>query len=423
MTVDLNLSAFAVKLLNKIDTPLRQNLLVLFTAGLLFWSSLASLLPTLPLYLEEVGASKQQIGILMGSFAIGLLLFRPWLGNLADQQGRKIVLLIGMVVVAIAPLGYELTTNVQLLMVLRAFHGISIAAFATGYIALVADLAPPSHRGEIIGYMSLVNPIGLALGPALGGYLQAAVDNTALFLLSAGLGGLGLLCILPIVNPPVQKQAQVENHNSNFWRMLFSPRVRVPAFVMLMVGLTVGTLHTFAPLFIKSTRVDLNPGLFYTASAISSFSGRLFIGRASDRLGRGLFVTVGLALYSLSMVLMCLANNASTFLLAALIEGAGGGTLIPMISTLMADRSLPQERGRVFAICIAGFDFGIAIAGPIGGFAADQFGYRLSFGLAAALTGLGMIVFLTQCSKNLPTSLRFALGRGQDYYALNGIQD
>jgi MFS family permease len=411
-----------VKVLNIIDTQLQRNLLILFTAGLLFWSSLTSLLPTLPLYLEEVGASKQQIGVLMGSFAIGLLLFRPWLGSLADQRGRKIVLLIGMVVVAIAPLGYELTTYIPLLIVLRAFHGISIAAFATAYIALVADLAPTSNRGEIIGYMSLVNPIGLAVGPALGGYLQAAAGNTALFLLSAALGGLGVLCILPIVNPPIDK-LQTKNPNSNFWQMLVSPRVRVPAFVMLMVGLTIGTLHTFAPLYIKSTQVELNPGLFYTASAISSFSGRVFTGRASDRLGRGLFVTIGLVFYSISMVLMYLANNASIFLLAALIEGVGGGTLIPMIATLMADRSLPQERGRIFAICIAGFDFGIAIAGPIVGFAAEQVGYRISFGFTAALTGLGMIVFLTQSSKTLPTSLRFALGRGQDYYALNAIQD
>ncbi|TBR58928.1 MFS transporter [Westiellopsis prolifica IICB1] len=411
-----------MRLLNKIDTELQRNLLILFTAGLLFWSSLTSLLPTLPLYLEEVGASKQQIGVLMGSFAIGLLLFRPWLGSLADKRGRKIVLLIGMVVVAIAPLGYEITTSIPLLIVLRAFHGISIAAFATAYIALVADLAPASNRGEIIGYMSLVNPVGLAIGPALGGYLQAAAGNTALFLLSAALGGLGVLCILPIVNPPVDKQ-ETKNLDSNFWRMLISPRVRVPAFVMLMVGLTIGTLHTFAPLYIKSTQVDLNPGLFYTASAISSFSGRVFTGKASDRLGRGLFVTIGLVFYSLSMVLMYLANNASTFLLAALVEGIGGGTLIPMIATLMADRSLPQQRGRIFAICIAGFDFGIAIAGPIVGFAAEQVGYRISFGFTAALTGLAMIVFLTQSSKTLRTSLRFALGRGQDYYALNAIQD
>lgn len=410
-----------MKVFHKFNSQLRRNLLTLFTAGLLFWSSLSSLLPTLPLFFEDSGASKQQIGIIMGSFAIGLLLFRPWLGRLADKRGRKIVLLIGILVAAIAPLGYQFITSIHLLITLRAFHGISIAAFATAYIALVADLAPPSHRGEIIGYMSLVNPMGLAIGPALGGYLQAGIGDTALFVFSAGSACLGVLCVLPIVNPPVQTVEQTEVENTNFWRILFSPRVRVPAFVMLMIGLAVGGLHTFVALFIKSTQVDLNPGLFYTAAAISSFTGRLFVGRASDRFGRGLFVTIGLMMYSLSMLILWQAFNPSTFLIAAFIEGAGGGTLIPMISTLMADRSLPQERGRIFALCIAGFDVGIAIAGPVLGFLAEQVGYRNIFVVSAGLTAIGILVFLTQSSKDLPTSVRFALGRAQDAYALNKL--
>ncbi|MDH6101046.1 MFS transporter, partial [Chrysosporum ovalisporum ANA283AFssAo] len=85
-----------MKVLHTLDPELRRNLLILFTAGLLFWSSLASLLPTLPLYIEDIGANSQQIGIIMGSFAIGMLMFRPWCSDLADRRGRKIVLLIGM---------------------------------------------------------------------------------------------------------------------------------------------------------------------------------------------------------------------------------------------------------------------------------------------------------------------------------------
>ena len=118
---------------------------------------MASLLPTLPLYIEHVGASKQQIGIVMGSFAIGLLLCRPYLGRMADERGRKLVLIIGVLAAALAPLGYAVVKSIPLLMALRAFHGISIAAFTTAYSALVTDIAPPDKRGEIIGNMSLVN--------------------------------------------------------------------------------------------------------------------------------------------------------------------------------------------------------------------------------------------------------------------------
>ena len=93
----------------------RKNLLVLFAAGLLFWISMASLLPTLPLYIEHIGASKQEIGIVMGAFAIGLLPSRAWLGPMADRRGRKIVLIIGPIVGTIAALGYLLLKTVPAL--------------------------------------------------------------------------------------------------------------------------------------------------------------------------------------------------------------------------------------------------------------------------------------------------------------------
>jgi MFS family permease len=406
-----------VKTFDTFDAELRKNLLMLFAAGLFFWSGLASLLPTLPLYIEHIGASKQEIGIVMGSFAIGMLLCRPSMGALADTRGRKVVLLIGMSVAAIAPLGYLFVKSIIPLMVIRAFHGISIAAFATAYIALVSDLAPEHRRGEVVGYMSLVNPLGVALGPAIGGFLQASAGYTPLFLSSAALGSMGLLCIIPIVNPPIITKPH-NSKNDNFWQILTSPRVRIPAIVLLLSGLTLGSLHTFISLFIKSTGVDLNPGFFFSAAAVSSFSCRLFSGKASDRYGRGLFVTMSLIAYTLSIICVWQANNSFMFLLGALMEGAASGTLIPMISVLMTDRALPHERGRIFGASLMGFDIGLAIAGPIFGTFAETLGYRNMFGLTTGLTVIAMIIFLTQSSRNIPQSLRFAFGRTEDIYAV-----
>ncbi|WP_335135004.1 MFS transporter [Nostoc sp.] len=400
----------------------RSQMLILFTAGLLFWSSISSLLPTLPLYIDDVGASKQEIGIVMGSFAIGLLLSRPTLGRLADERGRKIVLVIGTIVAAIAPFGYLATQSIPLLILVRIFHGISIAAFTTGYSALIADLATNETRGEIIGYMSLTTPLGLAIGPALGGYLEATSGYGILFLLSAELGFVALLGIVQVTNPPMQTQEQTEANNPNFWQILASPRVRIPTIVMLLVGLSLGAVHTFVSLFLKSTQVDFNGGLFFTAGAISSFSIRVFAGKASDRFGRGLFITFGIFCYVLALILLWQADSTIFFLLAAIAEGSGGGTLISMMITMMADRSLPQERGQVFAICIAGLDLGIAIAAPLLGTIADQVGYRNMFGYGAVITSVALVIFLTQSSKNLSSSLRFALGRAPDVYALNNLK-
>lgn len=408
-----------------IEPQPRRNLLTLFTTGLLFWSSLASLLPTLPLYVQSVGGTKQQIGFVMGAFAIGLLFSRPQLGKMADSRGRKQVLLLGTLVAATAPLCYLLAKSIPLLLCIRAFHGISIAAFTTAYSALVTDLSPPGKRGELIGYMSLVSPIGMAVGPAMGGFLQAWVGYTPLFLMSASFATMALFCTRQIVEPSwgdlaKQKLLSEDKDQKKYWQMLWNPRVRIPALVLFLVGLVFGTLSTFMPLFVQETEASFNPGLFYSTAAIASFSMRLVTGRASDKYGRGLFISGGLICYFFSMFLLYSANNSSAFLIAALVEGCAGGTVLPMMVTLMSDRCQPQERGRLFSLCIGGFDLGIAIAGPTLGFVAEQVGYRNMFGFAAGFACLALVIFVTQCSKDLSHSVRFAIGRGKDVYALNG---
>ena len=426
-----------MKVLSTLEPQQRKNLLVLFAAGLLFWASLGSLLPTLPLYVEDVGGTMQQIGLVMGSFAIGLLLCRPKLGKLADQRSRKLVVLIGMAVVAVAPLGYLFVKSIPLLLLIRAFHGISIAAYTTGNSALIVDLSPVEKRGELIGYMSLTNPIGIAIGPAIGGFLQEQAGYTPLFLFSFGVGLLGFFLACQVKEPPIThepveapvmgaqgSESQTDNvsvkpESDKFWQMLGSPRLRIPALVLLLTGLVFGAVATFVALYIREAKVDFNPGWFYTAAAMSSFSIRLITGRASDRYGRGVFLTASLVCYALGMLFLSQAQSAVYFLLAGLLEGAGGGTLIPMMIALISDRSHPHERGRVFSLCMGGFDVGIAIAGPVLGTFAQQLGYQGIFSLTTGLAVLALIVFITQNSKDLPHSLRFATGRGRDVYALN----
>lgn len=411
-----------MKILTIVEAQRRQNLQILFVAGLLFWSGLASLLPALPQYVEDIGGTKQQVGIVMGSFAIGLLLLRTTLGRMADQRSRKLVVIIGAAVAAIAPLGYLFVHSIGGLMVIRAFHGVSLAAFTTGYSALVVDLSPVEKRGELIGYMSLVNPIGMALGPAIGGFLQAGVGYSPLFLFAGGLGGLSLLFtsqVSELERNDLHNRATSNAPSTSMWRLVFSPRLRVAALVFLLVGLSFGALGTFVTLFIRSTGVPLNPGLFFTAAAIASFSLRLLTGQASDKYGRGVFITGSLVCYGISMFILSQANSPQAFLLAGLIEGAGSGMLIPMMIALISDRSFSDERGRVFSICVGGFDLGIAIAGPVFGFVAEILSYRGIFSLTTCLAGLALIIFMTQCNKNLSSSVRFALGRDRDLYAVD----
>lgn len=407
------------------DPKRQRSLLILFIAGLCFWTSITALLPTLPLYVEFLGGTKQQIGWVMGAFALGLLPSRFWFGPLADRKGRKLILLIGTIVAMIAPWGYLWAKSILIMLFLRAFHGISVAAFTLGYSALVADIAPVERRGEVIGYMSLVAPIGMAIGPAVGGSLQASFGYDPIFLSSAGFAFLAFIGICQVSEPRREQPPIISSSISwrqkglSYFKMLWSPPLRIPAVVMLMIGLIFGTLVTFLPLAVKESGLNFNAGLFYSTAAIASFLVRVPTGRASDRYGRGLFITGGLICYFLAMLLLSQTTKSNIILLAAALEGMGAGVVIPMMITLITDRCLPEERGKFFSLCLTGFDVGIAIAGPIFGSIAEQWGYPIIFALDAVLAFIAIISFAGFSNKTVHLSLKFAMGQAKDVYSLN----
>jgi MFS family permease len=406
---------------DQLEPEQRRSLIVLFSAGLLFWMSIAILLPTLPAYIDKIGIGQEHLGWIMGSFAIGLLATRSIVGKLADTRGRKFVLLIGTMVAAIAPLGYLAVTSVPLLMLIRAFHGVSIAAFTTAYSALVVDVSPIQKRGEIIGYMSLANPVGVALGPALGGYLQVAGLYSTIFWISIIFGllsylGANQLTAKPLI-PATPDSDKIQSPTS-IGQIMTNPALSIPAAVLLLIGFPFGALHTFMPLYIQSSHINLNPGLFYTMAAMASFSARTVIGSRSDRYGRGIFIAGSLCCYTLGMCFLAKGGSAINFIAGAILEGLGTGTLIPMVIALVSDRSQPAHRGQVLSTCTAGLDLGIAIASPLFGAVVARLGYHGVFTIGAGLAFAAILLFLGWGNQTMRQSIGFCIGRNKDSYRL-----
>ncbi|MDJ0510560.1 MAG: MFS transporter [Crocosphaera sp.] len=398
----------------------KRSLGSLLLIGLFFWISITTLLPTLPTYIKYLGGTRAHVGLVMGSFAIGLLSSRTGLGYLADTKSRKLVLCIGIVVAGLAPLGYLLIKAVFPLIAVRAIHGVSIAAFTTAYSALVVDLSPLKQRGELIGYMSLVQPIGMSMGPALGGLLQENFGYPILFIVSAIFGFLGLFLVATIqekANFEHKKNTNFQGKARNFQQMLFSHSLLIPALILFLFGLLFGTLITFLPLFLEESNLGFNAGLFYTVSAIASFSSRIFSGQASDRYGRGLLITGSIVCYFLSMILLNQATGSTQLLLAAIFQGIGSGILIPTLIALISDRSSFVERGRVFSVCLGGFDLGMAFAGPVVGTLGSNLSYPTIFIISSGLALMAFLLFITQCNQTVKSSFRFALGKEKDLYS------
>src|SRR5690625_2596780 len=81
------------------------------------------LLPTLPLYIKQLGVSESQVGLIIGIFTLSAVVARPIIGGLLDLYGRRIFIIWGLVVFALFMYLYSWVSGIILLLLLRIFHG------------------------------------------------------------------------------------------------------------------------------------------------------------------------------------------------------------------------------------------------------------------------------------------------------------
>src|SRR5699024_7728567 len=91
-------------------------------------------LPTLPLFVKELGVSDQLIGVIVGIFTFSALLFRPYAGKSLETKGRKFVYMLGLSIFVISVGAYAFIASITLLVMMRIVQGIGwgFSTTATG---------------------------------------------------------------------------------------------------------------------------------------------------------------------------------------------------------------------------------------------------------------------------------------------------
>ena len=132
------------------------------------WSSLL----LMPLYLDHLGATRTDVGVVLGAAAVGGLVVRPLVGWALDRVGRKPTLVVGTAFLSVGMASVAAIEAVGLVAILvHVALGIGMATLFTGYFTFAADVIPASRRTEglalfgISGLVTmLVNPIAQQLG-------------------------------------------------------------------------------------------------------------------------------------------------------------------------------------------------------------------------------------------------------------------
>lgn len=356
-------------------------------ATLAFFGSFQLQLPTLPLYILYIGGNESQIGLILGIFTVTATGLRPFVGRASDRRGRRAFLLGGALIFAIAPVLYSLTTSVPMLLALRLFHGAGIALFTTAATALIADLAPPARQGEAMGYFGMFSNLAMAIAPALGMVILSSSDFSVLFLASATVALFALILSLFIREP---QTLMAPNHGR---AALISRRALIPTLLVVCLTTTYGAIITFLPLF-AGQRGLANPGLYFTAYAVSLFLTRAVAGNLSDRYGRGPVLLPGFLALALATGLLGWATSAPALLALGFLYGIGFGAVHPALMAYLLDRTGDEGRGAAMGTFTAGFDLGIGAGSMVGGLLAERMGMSLMFGLAALPALAGPVIFV-----------------------------
>jgi MFS family permease len=338
------------------------------------------LIPALPPYAATFGATKSQIGLVVGIYSIAATAARLLTGRLLDRLGRKPFVIAGFLLFAAAAASYGLARSLPALLLLRVLHGVGWGWALTAMGTLVADLAPPARRGEAVGYWGLAPTLAMSFGPLLGSALLKRGGNQAAFA-AAALLALGAAALAaPIREPPHESGAEERA------RAGVPHGALLPSATVFLSSLSYGAILAFLPVELAAS--PGRSGLFFTLYALTILVARPLAGRLSDRAGRPAVIHPGLAIGALGTALLGGVQDVRVLAAAAVLYGAGiAGAVFPGLMALTVDRAPVALRGAALAVFFSAYDLSIAGGAVLLGPLYDRFGFA-----AMALAAAGAVV-------------------------------
>lgn len=177
---------------------------------------------------QQLGANLVQVGLLSALPMVASSITQPYWGRLSDRTGkRKLFIVLGETIAGIAYLLMMRLTEVWYLIfgltILEGFWSMSNVAWS----ALIIDMAKPSERGRVMGYLNSIGVGGMALGVFLAGIMYDAIGFTVNFAVSAAMMFVSAALVWAWIDerrkaamPSVEPESKVGTSNLPMLRML-----------------------------------------------------------------------------------------------------------------------------------------------------------------------------------------------------------
>lgn len=332
-----------------------------------------ALLPTFPFFVTYLGGDAQTIGLATALFSIASIISRPFAGRMVDTTGRRTVLTLGLIGMALMPMGYFFAAGIASAIVFRTAHGLFHAASSNASASWVADIVPHERMGEGIGMYGLSMAISTAVAPAAGLALMHAFGFQPLF----GMATLMAVVAL-IIGLSIGKRDYTLDRGPLRWRQLFERRSLPAAVTQFFYMMSYGVIEVYVAIYAESCGLP-GAGIYFIFIAIATIATRLVMGRRIDRCSESLMVYGGNITIIAGILLLVFIHTTPAYLLSAILLGYSFGTLQPALQT-MAMRPVPSERrGAAGSTFFVAFDLGIALGGYLAGLLVKYFSYDTMF--------------------------------------------
>jgi len=356
------------------------------------------IVPLLPLYAENLGASGIWIVIIFASFSISRAIITPVVGRLSDRRGRKLLLSIGLLASSIISLGYISNSLLQLTLV-RLLHGAASGMIQPVVQAYIGDISPKGEEGKWMGYFNAAFLTGFGFGPLMGGVLT---DHFGMNVSFSAMGGLNLLAFLIVARflPEIRQREIADSPHPSFKEMSSSGMVKGLFSFQLVFSLGRGTFATFLPIF-AGIYIGLSPTLIGVLVAVNILLMALlqvYGGNIADRFNRTALVTISSLANAASLALIPLGGNFWQLLGICALGGISGAIATPAASALSIDEGRRFGMGSTMAILAMAFSIGMAVGPLMGGVIADFVGINsvFYFGASVGVIGTGLFTWLAR---------------------------
>lgn len=370
----------------------------LFTAVFANITGVGIVVPLLPVYAKDMGASGFYIALTLGAFSLSKAVFLPLFGKLSDENGRKPFILTGLFAYFLVSIAFMISENVKSLIIIRICHGCASAMLVPVIQAYIGDLTEDGKESFTMSVFNISMFTSLSLGPLIGGLINENISLNAAFM------AMGILAIsaftlsfafLPKTSQEVKRPKGKTKHKFHeFFLNRFFSSIILFRFIYTT---GIGIIWSFIPVYASSKF-----GMSSTLTGILVMSGIFTsgilhppMGYLSDRINKRGLVIAGGFLCGLGLFSISFGNNFYSILTAIMIFGIGGGVAMPSVTGLaVIFGKEKQAMGQAMSIFTFAHSIGMFTGAVTAGFIMDFFKIELIFPIGGTLIFTGTILFI-----------------------------